>query len=153
MLLAGVSGAVGMVVAFGAVNVCAYAPIALPRLDKVTLDGRMLSLTASLTLVTGLVIGLLPALRSARTSPADVLRASASTTDRPAAGRIRSLLVSLEVAASVVCLAVSALLVTSFARLMAVEAGFAREGIVTMDLVLPRLATTRRNVLRSSCGH
>jgi len=106
----------------------------------------MLSLTAGITLVTGLVIGLLPAVRSARTSPADVLRASASTTDGPAAGRIRSLLVSMEVAASVVCLAVSALLATSFARVMAVEAGFAREGIVTMDLVLPevRYDTTER---------
>ena len=147
VLLATVSGALGLLVGLGLVELLRlYAPIELPRLDEVTLDSRMVAITSAITVTTGLLIGILPALRSAATAPADVLRVSSSTTDGTAGARLRSTLVGVQVAACAVCLAVGALLATSFMRLMAVDPGFARTGVVTLDLFLPpeRYETTER---------
>jgi putative ABC transport system permease protein len=62
---------------------------------------------------------------------------SAAVTSSRSAGRLRSMLVSIEVAASVVCLIAAALLLTSFVRLMSVDRGFDVDRITTIDIALP----------------
>ena len=88
------------------------------------------------TLVTGLAIGLLPALQAARVNVNETLK-EASRGSTGGGQRLRSGLLIAEVALSLVLLIAAGLLVTSFARLQRVEPGFAPDGIFTAQLVLP----------------
>ena len=116
------------------------APVDLPRLDEVHVDARVLLFTIALSLAAGLVSGLVPAWRAARTDPQDAMQASARGAIGTArGGRTRNLLVGLEVALCAVCLAVGGLLLHSYARLLSVDAGFAPASLVTLDLELPKL--------------
>jgi hypothetical protein len=68
LLLAALGGAAGVAVAFGAVGaIRSAAPVDLPRLDEVAVDGRVLLFTLVLVVAAGLVSGLLPAWRFAMT--------------------------------------------------------------------------------------
>jgi hypothetical protein len=79
-----------------------------------------------------------PAWRSARTDPQEGLRGSSrSATDSRQGARVRSLLVSLEVALSTVCLVAAGLLLNSFVRLMNVDKGFDVERVLTANISLP----------------
>ena len=96
--------------------------------------------TLALSVLAGLVFGLLPAWRAAGVDPHDAMQASARGAIGTArGGRTRTLLVGLEVALCAVCLAVGGLLVQANVRLLSVDAGFAPGKIVTLDLELPKL--------------
>ena len=89
-----------------------------------------------MTLVTGLAIGLLPALQAARVNVNETLKeASRGSTGR--GQRLRAGLLVAEVSLSLVLLIAAGLLLTSFARLQRVEPGFEPDGVFTAQLVLP----------------
>src|SRR5262249_38311062 len=119
-------GMIGVALANGLVTVIVrYAPADLARLYEVHLDVRLLAFAFALSLVIGMLVGLLPALRFARgSSHASTTSAFRTKTSGAAGHRIRSSLVSIEVAAAVICLLVGGLLLNSLIRLLNVDRGF-----------------------------
>jgi predicted permease len=138
LLLAGAGGVLGIAVAWSAMGVLtANAPIDVPRLDEVRLNGDVLAFGLGLSLVTGLTFSLLPAWRLGRTHPHAVLQGTGrSASDSAGSARLRSALVTAQVALSTVLLVVAALLTVSFLRLVRVDTGFRVEHVVFADLAL-----------------
>jgi len=136
MLLAIMGGALGVLFSFWAMNLLIKsAPVDLPRMDEVRLDGYALAFALVISTITGLLFGVLPALRITRIAPQDVLKTGGrSATDSIRGTRLRGLLVSVEVALSAVLLIVAGLLIGSFMRLMNVDKGFPVERLLVLDL-------------------
>jgi len=139
LLLAGIGGALGAAMAYAALRlILARAPVDLPRLDEVHLDVRVLLFTAAISILAGLLFGLLPAWRSARIDPQEAMQsATRGSTEGRGSGKLRALLVGLEVCLSTVCLIAGGLLLRSFAKLLEADKGFAVRQVVTVDLNLP----------------
>jgi predicted permease len=134
VVLAVVSAALGVLVGRLALHgFLATAPSALPAGMSPALDGRALVYTVAISVVTGLVFGLVAALPSFRLKLQSGLLAGA----RGATGggtRTREMLVFLETASAVVLLAGATLLAASFARLMSVDPGFDVDRVIAVKL-------------------
>ena len=138
VLLALLGGAAGLVVARIALQVIrSVNPGNIPRLEAIDLDATVLAFTFGVSILTGLLFGLAPALRAARVD----LNTSLKAGGRNAQGeggfgssrrRLRSLLVVAEVAISLMLLVGAGLLVRSFVRLQRVSPGFEPEGVISM---------------------
>ena len=102
-----------------------------------------LGFTLVVTLVTGLAIGLLPALQASRVNVQETLK-DASRGSTGAGQRLRAGLLVAEVSLSLVLLIAAGLLLTSFARLQRVEPGFQPDGVFTAQLVAAAAALRRR---------
>jgi predicted permease len=137
MLLALLGGAVGVLLAQWALGaVIALGADLIPRAVEIRLDPVALVFSLLVTLVTGLAIGLLPALQAARVNVNETLK-EASRGSTAAGQRLRAGLLVAEVSLSLVLLVAAGLLLASFARLQRVEPGFEPEGIFTAQLGLP----------------
>lgn len=145
ILLAALGGVAGVLVATMTIPMLArLVPDSLPIGQQPTIDGRILGFAALVVAATGLAFGLVPALRTGRAGGFDGLRAGV----RAGGGRqqrLRRALVAVEVAASVVLLVSSGLLVRAMWRLQAVDPGFRTEGVLMVRTALPfpKYATTR----------
>jgi putative ABC transport system permease protein len=150
-LLAAVGGGLGIVVAYLGTNMLvSLAPRGTPRLAEVAVDGRVLGFAAAVTLFSGLVFGLVPALRSARAGLHDALREGGrSGGDGPRGGRVRNALVVSQVALALVLLVGAGLLVRSFQALQDVDLGFEPEGVLAMSVLLPGSRYPDREATRS----
>ena len=119
----------------------AKAPIDLPRLDEVTLDARILGFALGLSMLSGLLFGLLPAWKAARVPPQAAMGGESRTVTDGRGGRLtRNLLVGAETALSAALLVVAGLLMMSFVRVLGVDAGIRPDHVVTTQLTLPRKA-------------
>ena len=111
----------------------------IPLLQSAGVDVTVLAFSLGLTLATGLLIGLVPALRQSRVDPqgalADAGRGSGTATVRQ---RLRRLLVVAEVTLAVIVLVASGLLLRSFLAMTRVPLGFDASGTVAVQLTLPR---------------
>jgi len=115
-------------------------PATLPRTDAIAVDARVLAFGLLLTLVTSVLVGVVPALQAGGASPRQTMDATSRGLAGGTAGqRVRTALVVSEVAMAFLLLAGAMLLGTSFARLWAVDRGFDTEGLVTMRVVPDRL--------------
>ena len=124
LVLAALGGAGGVALTAYALDaVVALMPADVPRLAEVTVNGRILGFAAGLVLATAAAFGLAPARRMLRRDVAGLLRAQ--RVGASGAQRTRRLLVAAEVALALVLLAGAGLLLQSFARLVAVDLGFA----------------------------
>jgi putative ABC transport system permease protein len=124
LLLATAGSAVGILLAAAAMRaVVRMNPGHIPRLGEASLDARVLAFTAGVTLLTGLLFGLAPALTASRVNLMDLLKSGG----RGLAGgqRLRGSLVLTQVALAVVLLAAAGLLIRSYAKLQGVDKGFA----------------------------
>ncbi len=139
MLLALLGGLAGLLLAYGALHaLVAIGPEALPRLEEIRLDGRALAFTLFVSLSTGLLCGLIPAVQPRRASPYDVLK----TEGRGAAGnrgriRAQQILVASEIALSMLLLAGAGLLMRSYLRLQSVDPGFRPERVLSLQMTAP----------------
>jgi predicted permease len=139
MVLSGFGALCGLVIAYAAIPlILTAAPADIPRLDEVHLNTRVLLFAVTISTLTGLVIGLLPARRSAKTDLQLAVASGSRTTWSRRSGRIRSVLVSVEVALTVTCLIAGGLLLHSFVKLVYVDSGFDSEHIITVDVNLGR---------------
>jgi putative ABC transport system permease protein len=137
LLLSLTGGVLGLLVAAWGTGVVESVGLQLvPWLGRVEMDGRILAFTFGVSVLTGIVFGLAPALQASRPD----LNASLKEGGRGvvgAGGRLRGALVVAEVALSLVLLIGAGLLIKSVAQLRGVDAGFTPEGVVTMNLWLP----------------
>jgi predicted permease len=137
MTIAVLGGIVGLLLAQWALGAVAVLGADLiPRVLEIRLDTTALAFTLLATLVTGLLIGLLPALQAARVNVGETLK-EASRGSTGGGQRLRASLLIAEVALSLVLLIAAGLLLTSFARLQRVEPGFNPDSVFTAQIVLP----------------
>jgi putative ABC transport system permease protein len=138
MLLAVLGGAVGLLLAKWALRaLVAVGADLIPRVAEISIDPVALGFTLTATLVTGLLIGLLPAMQASRVNVLDALKAAGPGS--VGSGRhLRAGLQVVEVSLSLVLLIAAGLLLTSFARLQRVNPGFEPEGVFTAQIALPR---------------
>jgi predicted permease len=145
LLLALAGGALGLVVAWGAMRwLVAAIPVEqarqLPYLRDVAMDPVIFGYAMSIAIVTGLLAGLAPALRAARSGLAGTLRRGTAGATGGVSRAVRDGLVVAQLAFAVVLLSGAALFAGSLARLLAVDTGFRAEGVLTMHVPLPRAA-------------
>ena len=137
--LAAAGGALGIALgAWGTPALAAMGRGDLPPVEEIGIDWRVMAFTAALSLVTGVLFGLLPALQLSGQDLNPVLRAEG----RGSAGsrrrnRLQSALVVGQVALSMVLLAGAGLLIRSFVRLRNVDGGFDARNVLTMRIALP----------------
>jgi putative ABC transport system permease protein len=140
LLLALGGGAVGLLLAVWALDlIIRFGPEDVPRLAEASLDLRVLGFTLLVSLLTGVLFGLAPALQGARLSLTEALNEAGRGAG--AAGhkgaRVRSALVMLETALAVMLLIGAGLLLNSFVRLLRVPPGFDPEGVLVARTALP----------------
>lgn len=137
-LLSLLGGALGLVIAYWGVQVLVkLATGVLPRANEVTLDGRVVAFTVLLSLLTGIVFGLAPALQATKADLQNDLKEGSAAAGNQQRNWLRSLLVVGEIAAALVLLVGASLLIKSFARLQQTESGLQSENVLTAGLSLP----------------
>lgn len=139
VLLSLLSGAVGVGLGFAATRYLATAAANnLPRGILISMDARVLLFSAAISVLTGLLFGILPALQLSRTNVNETLRdeGRGSTGSRRRV-QLKGLLVVGQVALSLLLLITAGLLVRSFSRLLRVDPGFDSHNVLTMDVSLP----------------
>ena len=139
-LLGCVGGLLGLALARAGLAVLVNAgPATLPRLNEIGLDGRALAFTLAISLLSGLLFGLMPALRYAGPRIAEVLRGGGRTSSQSRERhRARNVLVVIQVALALVLLVGSGLMIRTFQALRAVEPGFTRpDQLQTVEVSIP----------------
>jgi putative ABC transport system permease protein len=139
VLLALIGGVLGLFLAFWGVRaIIAINPANLPRADEIGVDGPVMVFTLMVSLLTGLLFGLAPAVHTAATDLHGMLKEGGrgSAGDRGGQG-LRRMLVIAEVALSLTLLTGAGLLIKSFARLQGVDPGFNPDRLLTFNLSLP----------------
>ena len=134
LLLAAVGGLLGIAVAeLGVRGLVALSPPELPRVDAIRVDTAVLIFALIITTFVGVIVGLVPAIQSARSDPQSSLKQSAH---QMASGHqlVRRSLVVSEVALALVLLSSAGLLFRSLERLFSVDPGFDAEHLLTMQL-------------------
>jgi putative ABC transport system permease protein len=140
VILSVMAGIVGLLIGWWGLNaLLAMLPADVPVLSDASLDWRVLTFTVALSMITGIVFGVAPALQAARTDLIDGLREGArGSIGSRRAHRTRNALVVVEVALAAVLLIGASLLIQTFVRLLNVNTGFRADGLLTMDVTLPR---------------
>ncbi|MBA3573112.1 MAG: ABC transporter permease, partial [Pyrinomonadaceae bacterium] len=140
LLLSFAGGIAGALLAAWGVHVLStIVPLDFPRREEIAIDGWVLGFTLLVSMLTGIIFGLAPAIQSTKMDLTDALKSSG----RNSAGSshrhsLRSLLVMSEMALALILLIGAALMIQSFLRLRQVGAGFSSDNVLTMELSLPR---------------
>jgi putative ABC transport system permease protein len=149
LLLSLVGSALGVAIAYAGTRVLvAMVPGDIPRIHEVGLDGAVLGFAIVMSLLSGLICGLAPALQGSRANVNEVLKQqSRSGTASRVGNRARNMLVVAEVAIALMLLIGSGLMIQSFLRVQSVDPGFNRNTL-TMQIALPvqRYADPARRV-------
>lgn len=125
LLLALMGGAAGLALAWGGIELIrVWNPGDLPLIDSVWLDGGALAFMVLVSMLTGVLFGLAPALESARADLNTTIKEGGRTGGSRARGRTRAALVVSEIAISLMLLVGAGLLLRSFANLQRVTGGF-----------------------------
>jgi putative ABC transport system permease protein len=146
LVLAFAGGAAGTGLAFGAIDLLrllgtsapqpdAASRVVIPRLNEVAIDGSTLLFALAISVATGVLFGVAPALRRSRSAG---FYDAGGFSARVGADRFRHLLVVAEVASAMVLLVGGMLMMTSFIKLANVDGGFDPHGVVTFQATLPQ---------------
>jgi len=145
LVLAAVGGASGLALSWIAHRALpGLLPSDFPRLDDVRIDWRIALFAAGLTLISGVVCGLVPALQARRTSLVSSLGAHAAPADgrsRTSSARLRVALMCGQVAIACALIAGAGLLVRSFSALTRADRGYDPHNLVTARVSMPRAVT------------
>ena len=136
LVLAVTAGLLGLVLAaFTTSALLSLAPDALPRAQTIRPDLAVFAFSLGLSIASGLLFGLVPALSASDLDLEGTLRASGSM--RPHARRLRRVLVMADVGLALVLLCAASLLLRSFVNTLGVDPGFRADGVVTAQAVVP----------------
>ena len=146
LVLSTAGGALGLALARGSLAAGASLLASqVPRADEITMDVRVLAFVLVASVVTGLLAGVMPAIRAGRADLTTALK-EGGRSDSALGIRTRRLLIACEVALSVVLLMGAAVMIRSLVSLRGSDAGFNPRGVMTMRVSLPesRYATAER---------
>ena len=138
LLLAGVGGMLGILLAWwGTDLLMALQQTDVPRVDQIGIDARVLGFTVLLTLLTGVICGLIPAFQAAKIDLTNTLKEGGRGTATDSGRRLRNGLVIAEVAMALVLLVGAGLLSRSFLNLLLVKPGFNPQHLLAAAIALP----------------
>jgi putative ABC transport system permease protein len=139
VLLSTLGGIVGMVIAYvGLMLLKTFIPENISQAREIAIDFSVLGFTLLVSVATGVIFGLAPAIQATRFNQIETLKEGGRDAATGGGGkRLRSLLVMAEVAISLVLLIGAGLLINSFLRLRNVDPGFRADNLLTMKIVLP----------------
>jgi putative ABC transport system permease protein len=139
ILLALLGGILGLLLAIWSVDLLvAFSPENVPRVKEINIDWRVIAFTLVISLVTGALFGLIPALAASKPNLTATLKEGSRGAMGMGRQRLRSILVITEVALSLILLIGAGLLIKSFLRLSQVDPGFKPTNVLTMQLALTR---------------
>jgi putative ABC transport system permease protein len=148
-LLALPGGGLGLLVA-GWCTAAAVLPTTLPRASEVRLDFRVLMFALALSLLTGILSGLVPALRTSRAGLSETLKEGGRGASA-ARGRAQGVLVAVEIALALVLLVGAGLMIRSLSALWKVDPGFRPDNVLTFGLSLsPSLRSASPDAIRAN---
>ena len=147
LAIAGGAGAI-FVASWGIKALVAFGPRNLPRLNDVSLDGSVLGFTLLVSVLTGMIFGLVPALQRSKLDLNSALKDGGRTAGG-GARKLRHLLVVSEVAFALLLLVCAGLMLKSFVRLQQVAPGFEPEKSLTMEINLVPAKYAKLNDLTS----
>jgi putative ABC transport system permease protein len=138
LILALLGGGVGLLLAvWGTKAIGALAARINPVFENISIDTRTVLFTLSVSLLTGIVFGLVPALQISKPNLAGWLREGRSSGDSATRNRFRGALVVAEVALTLVLLVCAGLLIRTVVQLRSVDVGFNANNVLTMNIGLP----------------
>jgi putative ABC transport system permease protein len=138
LILAVCGGGLGFLAAlWGSAALLALAPKNLLPSHEIPVDFRVFLFTAAVSLLTGIVLGVIPAYQAGRVSPTESLREGGRSQTAMRGKRLRNSFAVAEIALSLILLAGAGLLIRSFSRLMTVEPGFNPANLLMMRISLP----------------
>jgi putative ABC transport system permease protein len=138
ILLALIGGVLGLVVAYSTTKTLAQmAAAAVPRIQDVAMDWRVLAFTFAVSVLTGVVFGVFPALTAYRSDPNEVLKSSSATSTGLAHMNFRNVLAAAELAISLMLLVGAGLTLKSLYRIVQADAGFDPDGVLAASFNLP----------------
>ena len=138
LLLSLAGGALGLVLAsFGTALIVKFLADRLPHFAEIKLDGSVLAFTAFLALFSGVLAGILPALRFTKTDVNEALKQGQNRGSSDSGSKTRGLLVVSEVALSLVLLIGAGLMIRTLYQLSNVRPGFDPNGQLTMTVSIP----------------
>ena len=149
MLLSAFGGALGVLLAVWGIDaLAALSPGDIPRLGTVSISLPVLWFTLAVSLLTGILFGLVPAISASRFNLNNVLKEGGrGASGNPWGRRMRAALVVGEIALSLMVLIGAGLLIKSFTQLLKSDAGFVADNLVTMNLELFRLKDPQRRTI------
>jgi putative ABC transport system permease protein len=137
LLLAALGGVAGVLVgSVGTSVIVSLAPRELPRLDEIQVDARVLLFALAVSVVTGLVFGMVPAWFASRADVNHALKRTGGLPGRSSGGGLRNALVVMDLALAFVLALATGLLGRSFQNLRTVDAGFDPHHVLTMTPVM-----------------
>jgi len=138
-LLSVAGGVLGLGVAMAGMKILAgLVPIGLPGSAAPAIDSRLLGFTLALSLATGVLFSIVPAIHAARASLNDALKQGGRAGIGGSGRNMRDALVVMEVAAALVLLVSAGLMIQTLARLRSIDIGFRSDHLLTMRTVIPR---------------
>ena len=139
VMLSLTGGALGLLFAFWGVGVLtSLSPGSIPRVSEIGVDGRVLVFTLGVSVLTGIIFGLLPALQVSNPNLNETLKEGGrSSAEGTRGGRLRGALAVIEVALALVLLIGAGLMARSFLRLQEVNPGFDARRVLTVGFFLP----------------
>ena len=140
LILSLCGGALGLLAArFGIELLLKFFADKLPRMGEIGLDGPVLAFTFGLSIVTGILSGLLPALGMTKGDVSSALKQGLGRTDADSgSSNTRSALVVVEVALSVVLLIGAGLMIRSLWKLQTIDPGFDQHNVLTLAVMVPK---------------
>ena len=140
LILSVVGAVAGLVLAYWGVDLFAkVAPVTFPRVEKIAIDGRVLVFTTFIALLSGILLGLIPALQSCRPDLVGFLKEGGRAPILGRRGRrTQNLLIVSQVGLALMLLVGTSLMIKSYFKLVTMDRGISTQGLLTLQIWLPK---------------